>query len=261
MDSLVQEERKLLAQVLWHLREIDVRKLYSDLKCSSLFDYCVKILKYSESQASRRVSATRLLRKFPEIMSQIENGNLNLTHLNRAQTFFNEENIKDPQSMLEIINKIKGTRIKETDRILWELKAPYQQRKVTITINEGTLDAIKKVQNLKGHVLKDVDLVLMEMTALALKEWDPGVVKRKTKILESKTRYIPVQVRAAVYTRDHGQCQNCKVMGHLEYDHVKPFAMGGETTVENLRLLCRNCNQRKALKDFPYQVGPRTTPL
>ena len=261
MNALVEEERRLLGQVLWHLKEIDARKLYSDLQCSSLFDYCVKVLKYSESQASRRVSATRLLKLVPEIMSGIENGDLNLTHLNRAQTFFKDEKIKDPKRMREIIEKLKGKRIKEVDELFWKMKEPNKTRKTTIMIEEETLVAIKKVQNLKGHVLRDVDQTLQAMAKLALKEWDPGVVKRKTKVLESHTRFIPTQVRAAVWTRDQGQCQVCKSTYLIQYDHVVPFAMGGKTTIENLRLLCANCNQRKAIKDFPYQIGPKTTPL
>lgn len=32
----------------------------------------------------------------------------------------------------------------------------------------------------------------------------------------------------------------------LQYDHVLPVALGGATTVENLQLLCADCNRRKS---------------
>ena len=48
---LVAQERKLLTQVLYHLLEIERRRLFSSLKCSSLFVYCMTVLKYSEAQA------------------------------------------------------------------------------------------------------------------------------------------------------------------------------------------------------------------
>ena len=34
------------------------------------------------------------------------------------------------------------------------------------------------------------------------------------------------------------------------FDHIKPWALGGETSEENLRLLCRNCNQRESIERF-----------
>ncbi len=48
---LVCREQNLTAEILWYLKEIDERKLYSEAKCSSLFDYCVKVLGYSEGSA------------------------------------------------------------------------------------------------------------------------------------------------------------------------------------------------------------------
>ena len=32
----------------------------------------------------------------------------------------------------------------------------------------------------------------------------------------------------------------------LQYDHVLPVALGGATTIENLQLLCADCNRRKS---------------
>lgn len=122
MNTLVAQEKEILSQVLWHLREIDNRKLYCDAKCGSLFDYCVKVLKYSEGQASRRVSACRLLKELPEINEQIKNGDLNLTQLNQAKSFFNDENIKDPIKKKKILKRLAGKTTRETERILWELR-------------------------------------------------------------------------------------------------------------------------------------------
>ncbi|MFL5786262.1 MAG: hypothetical protein ACJ76H_16705, partial [Bacteriovoracaceae bacterium] len=48
--KLVEHERNISGRVLWHLHEIERRKLFVELKCSSLFDYCVRVLKYSEGQ-------------------------------------------------------------------------------------------------------------------------------------------------------------------------------------------------------------------
>lgn len=66
-------------------------------------------------------------------------------------------------------------------------------------------------------------------------------------------RDVPAAVARAVWERDGHQCtfrgdddRRCSMRADLEVDHVIPFARGGRTTVENLRLLCRAHNQHEA---------------
>jgi 5-methylcytosine-specific restriction endonuclease McrA len=59
------------------------------------------------------------------------------------------------------------------------------------------------------------------------------------------SRYIPADVRKAVYERDGGKCVRCGNTNALQYDHILPFSKGGASTVENLQLLCANCNSEK----------------
>lgn len=244
------EERAATSKLLWHLKEIDERRLYSIQRCSSLFDYCLRILKYSEGQASRRVSACRLLKQLPELIVDIENGDLNLTQLNMARQFFRDENINDPDKKKEILDKLKNKTTRETDRVLWEMKKSEKSRKVAIFINEGTEKELQKLQALKAHSCPDMDTLLMKMCTEVGKLWDPTVIHRHRKVGEGHTRYVPVQVKAKVWERDKGKCTNCGSERMLEVDHVKPFAAGGKTVVENLRLLCWGCNQRKSLEYF-----------
>jgi hypothetical protein len=57
---------------------------------------------------------------------------------------------------------------------------------------------------------------------------------------------IPVEVRRAVFERDGGRCCECGATFDLQYDHILPVALGGATTLENLQLLCADCNRRKS---------------
>lgn len=61
-----------------------------------------------------------------------------------------------------------------------------------------------------------------------------------------QSRHVPAAVAREVYARDQGRCTFCSDGGRrcaerrlLQLDHVRPFAEGGEATVENLRLRCR----------------------
>ena len=66
------------------------------------------------------------------------------------------------------------------------------------------------------------------------------------------------QLRAYIFDRDHGRCICCgKNTGRLELDHIRPRAIGSNR-VDNLAVLCRECNLAKKnrpieefLKDQP----------
>jgi len=57
---------------------------------------------------------------------------------------------------------------------------------------------------------------------------------------------IATEIRRAVFERDGGHCVECGSNFDLQYDHVLPVALGGATTVENLQLLCADCNRMKS---------------
>jgi 5-methylcytosine-specific restriction endonuclease McrA len=71
------------------------------------------------------------------------------------------------------------------------------------------------------------------------------------------TRHIPAQIRDKVYARDKGRCTyvardgtRCGSTYGLHIDHILPFARGGKSTPENLRLLCARHNQAEAERVF-----------
>ena len=88
---LVRKEKETSYEILHHLLEIDRRKLFAELKCSSLFDYCVRVLGYSEGAAQRRISSARLMVKSDEVREALKEGEVNLTQLSLIATLRNEQ--------------------------------------------------------------------------------------------------------------------------------------------------------------------------
>ena len=68
------------------------------------------------------------------------------------------------------------------------------------------------------------------------------------------TRSISTALRFRILQRDDYRCQLCGdspaiTKGTtLEVDHIHPFSQGGKTTEDNLRTLCRRCNQGKGAR-------------
>ncbi|WP_018500273.1 TerD family protein [Parafrankia discariae] len=62
------------------------------------------------------------------------------------------------------------------------------------------------------------------------------------------SRAISQVVKAEVWQRDGGACVQCRATEYLEFDHVIPHSRGGASSVNNLQLLCRRCNQEKGAR-------------
>jgi len=82
-------------------------------------------------------------------------------------------------------------------------------------------------------------------------------VKNESSVEFKNSRYIPVKVKAYVQKRSGHQCefttpngQRCDEMRNLNYEHIAPFARGGENSQTNIKMLCEGHNQRERLKLF-----------
>lgn len=70
-----------------------------------------------------------------------------------------------------------------------------------------------------------------------------------------KRKPISNKLRKMVYERDHCRCVTCGATDHLSLDHIIPWSLGGEDTMENLQTMCRSCNSRKGNRVDVVQGG------
>lgn len=117
----VQKEREILTVVLYHLKEVDRRRLYSAYRYKSLYEYAEKELKYPGDQAYRRIAAMKLLKELPELETKITNGNLTLTHLSEAKRLFKKKPCSRQQK-LNLFETLSNTSTRQTQKILVEIE-------------------------------------------------------------------------------------------------------------------------------------------
>jgi len=165
-ESLVGEERETLAQVLHHIKEIERRRLFSELGYKSIFEFAVRRLGYSEDQAYRRISAMRLLKELPQIEQQIVSGELSLTNIALAQKLFRQKNPTQASAFttnekIKLLKSLNNKTKREAEKITLSLcslpETIKPDRFTAVTENEIELKFVassqlrEKIEKLKGR--------------------------------------------------------------------------------------------------------------
>ncbi len=250
IKKLVQRERETTTEILHHIKEISHRKLFSDLKYASLFDYCVKELGYNEASAHRRIESAKLLNEMPEIEEQIELGLLNLTNIAKAAQFIKENEVVEIEQKKEILKQLENLSTRECEKKLNEMIQPNVEKRVRISILEKTHNELFKVRGFIGKNMNFDELINLLITNTK-ERIEKNKFKQNSGVsslsAQKAGRVISASLKREVYLQDK-KCVKCGSTHHLNYDHRKPFALGGKTNAENVRLLCFNCNQRGRIK-------------
>ena len=245
---LAKRERETTLEVLQHLREVERRSLYAVLAYPSLFEYTVKELKYSAGAAQRRIASMRLLKELPEkealnVEEKIERGELTLSALSQAQSFFKHEKSTQEEKK-EVLLSIENKSTREVERELVarstdpQIFVAEKLRPVSKTCTELKLlvneDFLGELEELRAFLaakypkasIKELLAYALTQTLKDLRPKAPKVIQEtqrinSSKIVEKKltkaktlaeknsnknSRYIPVQVRREVWQRDRGHC-------------------------------------------------------
>ena len=72
------------------------------------------------------------------------------------------------------------------------------------------------------------------------------LVHLKTEARPADRTYIPAYIRKLIFIRDNYCCVKCGSKKNLEIHHIVPHAKGSNR-LENLQLLCHDCNRRKGV--------------
>jgi len=90
--DLVRQDRRLTAQLLATIAEIDERKLWAKHACPSMFAFCVERFHMSESMTAKRIWAARTARRFPVILQMVARGELHLSAIVKIARHLTDNN-------------------------------------------------------------------------------------------------------------------------------------------------------------------------
>lgn len=262
--AAVQREISATVEVLYLLMENDRRKLFAKLKFKSLHHYAEDVLKYPGKQAYLRISAMRVLREFPQLEHKIRSGALSISHLNDANTVFRKKK-SSRQEKWEILNRISNTSTREAHRILVKYAPGALSQDQIKLVAEGqvefkfvgSIELHDKLKEISGFYAHHQILTLGDLLSKMADHELERIRQKKTPKTQSLTS--KAETYRYVWSRDGHKCTKCGSTHALQIDHIVPRALGGENVPENLRLLCRNCNQRAAVEVFGAEKMSRYT--
>ncbi|BDG04452.1 HNH endonuclease [Anaeromyxobacter oryzae] len=135
-------------------------------------------------------------------------------------------------------------------------------RRFHLTVSDRFLEKLQAARDALAHArpgateeeLLEAGLDLLLEEAAKRK----GLVAKPRKTPRpAKADHIPAHVKRAVMERDGGRCQFrlpsgeiCGSTHQLEFDHIEPVALGGASTVDNVRIACRRHNIISARRVF-----------
>ena len=265
---LLERERTATSVLVASLAELDARKLYAALGYSSLYAYCTRELHMSEGSAHNRITAARVARRFPVAVRLLADGALTLTNATLLAPHLTTSN------HMQLLQAAQYRTKREVQAQVAALH-PDRPDLVTLhlTIRRETHDKLRRAQDLLRHALPDgnpgevIDRALTLLIA-HLEKTKLAQVKRPQRAhkISEDPRYIPAAVKRAVTRRDEGRCTfvgakgRCDATGFLEFHHLKPFALGGGRTVDNITLRCRTHNQYEGEQVFGKRRFAKASP-
>lgn len=194
VEYLVRRERELVECLIWHLQEIQERKLFIKMGFTSLFECLVKHFKYSEAVAYSRISALKIINAVPQAAEALNTGEVNLTTLSLTQSFIRKQEKETGEKVsleqkIQYIESIKNKSTQETKQILATIR-PVQELPVDkinylsqthaqmqITVEKTLLEKFEKLKALISH--ENIDPSYNELLHLTLDTAIDAIERKK----------------------------------------------------------------------------------
>jgi hypothetical protein len=92
LAEILRRGRRAEAELVWHLAEVDRRRLYLHEACPSMHIYATSRLHLSEAEAYLRITVARVSRRFPIVLAMLADGRLHVSAIAKLAPHLREEN-------------------------------------------------------------------------------------------------------------------------------------------------------------------------
>jgi hypothetical protein len=153
-------------------------------------------------------------------------------------------------------NYVAGTLFARSSDSNLPQEKPETRFELKFSVSEETYKEIQEIKSKLSNKLGK-NLSLENVLAELVKKFQELPKQRKVVSINENSRKASTLVKREVLRRDGCQCTfvshdgvRCAEKNYLHLDHIQPFALGGKSSVDNLRLLCSKHNQLLAQKTF-----------
>ncbi len=92
LAEILRQSRRVEADLVAHIAEVDARRLYARSASPSMFLYATEVLHLSEAEAYLRIAAARASREHPVLLAMLADGRLHLTAIAKIAPHLTAEN-------------------------------------------------------------------------------------------------------------------------------------------------------------------------
>jgi hypothetical protein len=125
LDESAANERNGTADIIAYLAAVEERGIHLEMAYPSMFAFCLGRLGLSEGAAFRRLTAARLVLRFPTILHALANGRIHLCNIVRLRDLFTTSNVD------ELLATVAGKTKREVEELVARL-APKPDVKPSI---------------------------------------------------------------------------------------------------------------------------------
>jgi hypothetical protein len=286
---LAKAERENNIEIILHLMVVWERRLFAPAGVDSLFTYCTRVLGFSASTAHRRCVVAKKGTEYPQLIERLRDGRLQLCAAATVAGELTPETADDLLKAIEGLSSREveaylvkkwhpkqeaPTLILERQAFVFPEAAPPAAKaprtvvrplsettnRMSTTVTDDSVEKLRRLRELCPG--KTDDEIMAKAFDLLLEKVDPvRRHARRTKKAAKPTKKVAprrpsVAVRDATLAESRG-CEfvsrggiRCGARAGLQFDHVRPYALGGKATRENGRALCPAHNQHFARLSF-----------
>jgi hypothetical protein len=266
--ATAQKFKRLDAELLRAIREVEDHRIYIEYGCRSLSEFCVKHLELAPNVAFNFITVMRTSKKVPELARAVEDG-LALTRARRLAAVITPENHAHWFTRARELPLIEFERALATENPrLVEIESARptaaDRNRIEFFVSNDGVERLRRAQELianqRGRPATWEETITAAVEVLIAAK-DPVQRARRNQGRKNAS------LRTKVFARDQGRCQmktatnsrcGSRKFPHLHHKHAR--FNGGLDHPDNLVTLCATCHRAWHLKhgDVPlYGDRPR----